>query len=115
LEFVGVAHEVRVSPEGCQVLEKQRQDALVFSQYIGWKIFNRAVLVQESGGGDGADPANPRIPVRGVTNEGEIVGNKDRLNPELLDHARRVSNRLPPPVYLYHAITANALRQVLVG
>ena len=87
-QLVHIAEEGRVGPEGRQVLEQQRQVAVV-PQYLRWEALDGAVAVQEPCRRDRTDPRNAWIAIRGVADEGEEVGDQDGLDSELLADSLR--------------------------
>src|SRR2546425_3370455 len=104
----------RVGPQCRQVLEQQRQIALL-PEHGRREVLDDAVLVQEPRRRHGAYPPDAWVSVRRVADEREEVRNQGGLHPELLTHSRRIANLLPLAIHLYYAVPADALRQILVG
>src|SRR6185295_12933406 len=90
-QVVDVAEEGRVGPERRQSLESQCQVAVV-PQFVGRKALEGAVAVEEQCRRFGADSRNTGIAVRGVADEGEVVGDQERVDPELLADSFRREN-----------------------
>src|SRR4051794_9338889 len=71
-QLVDVAEEGCVDPELRQVLEPQRQ--ITVPQDVGGKALEDAVAVEELSRRLGTDSGNARIAIRGVADEGQIIG-----------------------------------------
>ena len=79
------------------------------------KVLEPAVTLDQAGGGLRADPGHAGIPVGGVADEREIVGNPLRRNAELRSDARGVADLPAAPIDLDDAVPDDALAQVFVG
>src|SRR2546421_5133433 len=116
LELGYIPEQGRVGAERRQVFEQQRPVAAVpLPQHRRGETLDGAVLVQQPGRGDRADPRDAGISVGRVAHEGEEVGNQVGLDAELLAHPSRVADRPGPAIDLDDAIAADALRQIFVG
>src|SRR5947207_2325073 len=113
-ELVYIAEQGRIGAERRQVLEQQRPVAAV-PQHRRGEPLDGAVLVQQPGRGDRADPRDARISVGRVAHESQEVGNQRGLDAELLAHPCRVADLPALAIDLDDAIAADALRQIFVG
>src|SRR6202163_2976220 len=80
-QLLNIAEQPGVSLEGRQFLEKERQLAPL-AEHTRWKVFNTTVSTDETCRGRFTDPRQTRIPVCGVTDEGEEVRNQMRRHAE---------------------------------
>src|SRR5688572_10848705 len=113
-QFVYVFEQRRVSLQDREFFAKQRELPVLFSENAWRKLFNWPITIDQLRRGLWSTSGNPRITIRRVTNEGEIVRNKLRVHAKLCAHAFRVANRAAAPIYLNNAIVNDALRQILV-
>ena len=75
---------------------------------------DRPARVQEPRGRHAPDARDAGVPVRGVADESEEVGDEGRRHAELRAHRVRVEDLPGAPVDLHDAIPVHALREVLV-
>src|SRR2546426_1581498 len=113
-QLVDIAKQRCFSPQCRKIFEHQRGVTMV-SQYLWRKVLDRAVPVQEARRRHRADPRNAWISICHVADEGEVIGNQDRVHSELLANAFSIADLVPSAVDLYYAVTPDALRQILVG
>ena len=62
-----------------------------------------------------APAAQPRIAIRGIADEREVIGNRFRLHSEGRDHAGLVADDVRAPVQLHDARALDRLREIFVG
>src|SRR6266853_3158365 len=113
-QLVHVREKPGVSPEGRELLEEQRQ-LTPLAEHTRWELFDGTVAADETCRGHLTDPRNARIPVCGVTNQGEEVRDQMRRHSEFLAHTLRIAYDFRLAVHLNHPLATHALRQILVG
>src|SRR5438094_525584 len=87
-----------------------KRKAAAIPQHRRGEPLDGAVLVQQPGRGDRADPRDARISVGRVAHESQEVGNQRGLDAELLAHPGRVADLPALAIDLDDAIAADALR-----
>ena len=95
------------------MLEQERPLPLP-SQHAIRKVFDRPVLVEQSGCGGPADSGNAGIPILCIAHQRKQVGDQRRLDPEFLAHAFGVADLLALAIHLHDSVISHALRQVFV-
>src|SRR5213078_1919357 len=75
---LGIVEERRISAQGREILEEQREIAL-FAENVRRKAFDLTVAVQKLGGRPGPDPKDAGVAVGRVAHEREQVRNERRI------------------------------------
>src|SRR5882724_555650 len=113
-QLLNITEEWLVDTQRSESFEKEGALAVVLTQNLEREVLEPAVTVYELGSCFWSVTFQSRISIRRVAHEREIVRNERRRNSKLSANTLRISNHAPPTIHLDHALTYDALREILI-